>query len=46
MAELVDTPERLHQWGEQARERLKPTYLQRNCLDALEQMLHVQAARF
>ena len=38
-AELLNTPERLRKWGEQARERLQPTYLQGHCLDALERLL-------
>ena len=46
IAELLNTPGRLQQWGVQARERLKPTYLQRVCLDSLERMLRAQAARF
>ena len=36
----------LRQWGEQARARLKPTYLQGHCLDELEQLLRAQTARF
>ena len=32
--------------GQRARERLKPTYMQGHCLDALEQLLLAQAARF
>lgn len=43
IAELLDTPERLRQWGEGARERLKPTYLQSHCLDELERLLLEQA---
>ena len=46
IAELLNTPGQLQQWGEQARERLKPTYLQRHCLDELERLLRNQAARF
>lgn len=46
IAELLNTPEQLRQWGEQARERLKPTYLQGHCLDELERLLQTQSARF
>ena len=46
IAELINSPEKLRQWGEQARERLKPSYLQRNCLDELEGLLHSHAASF
>ena len=46
IAELLNTPERLRQWGEQARERLKPTYLQAHCLNELERLLEAQSARF
>ena len=46
IADLLNNPERLGQWGKQAREKLKPTYLQGHCLDVLEQLLLAQAARF
>ena len=46
MAELLSNPEQLRQWGKQARELLKPKYLQRHCLDELEELLRAQTARF
>ena len=46
MAQLLSTPEQLREWGNQARERLKPTYLQSHCLDELERLLRAQSARF
>ena len=46
IAELLNKPEQLRQWGKQARERLKPTYLQGHCLDKLESLLSSQATRF
>ena len=45
-AELLNTPERLRKWGEQARERLQPTYLQGHCLMHLSACCSLQAARF
>jgi len=46
IAELLNSPERLEQWGKKARERLKPTYLQGHCIDKLENLLISQATRF
>ena len=46
MAELLSTPGRLQKWGNNARELLKPRYLQGHCLDVLEKLLQDQAARF
>ena len=46
IAELLNTPERLREWGEQARKGLDPTFMQEHCLDELEQLLCAQAARF
>ena len=46
ISDLLSNPEQLQQWGKEARERLKPTYMQGHCLDALEQLLLAQAARF
>ena len=43
---LLETPERLKKWGEQARKQLQPTYLQHHCLSHLEQLLQQQTSCF
>ena len=40
---LIQTPDRLKQWGLQAKQLLQPTYLQQNCLNQLEKLLHEQS---
>ena len=46
IAELLNKPKELQRLGQNAKERLQPTYLQGHCLDKLEQLLCAQAARF
>ena len=43
---LLQKPEQLKQWGSQAQRKLSPTYLQRHCLDQLEEHLQRQATCF
>ena len=35
---LLQTPDRLVQWGQQAKALLEPTYLQEHCLNRLEKL--------
>ena len=44
--ELIQTPDRLKTWGMNAKQNLKPTYLQNHCLNQLEKLLYQQASRF
>ena len=43
---LLQNPNQLKRWGEQAQQQLQPTYLQQHCLNQLEQLLQQQAACF
>ena len=43
---LLQTPDQLKRWGVQAQQKLQPTYLQKHCLDQLEQLLQKQASCF
>ena len=36
--ELLNNRDQLRSWGLQAKQKLKPTYLQQHCLDQLEQL--------
>ena len=43
---LLQEPDQLKRWGLQAKQNLKPTYLQQHCLDQLEQLLLQQSTCF
>ena len=43
---LLESPNELKRWGQQGKQRLQPTYLQKHCLDKLEQLLLQQASCF
>ena len=43
---LLETPDQLRAWGEQARQELHPTYLQDHCISQLEELLKAQASCF
>ncbi len=43
---LLQSPNQLKRWGEQAQEQLQPTYLQQDCIDKLDQLLQRQATCF
>ena len=43
---LLKNPDQLKRWGFQAKQKLKPTYLQQECLDQLEELLKKQARCF
>ena len=43
---LLRNPNQLKTWGRQAQDKLRPTYLQRHCLDQLEKLLEQQATYF
>ena len=43
---LLETPDQLKRFGLQAKQKLKPTYIQKYCLDQLEQLLQEQATYF
>ena len=43
---LLQTPDELKRWGAQAQLELQPTYLQKHCVDQLEQLLQQQASVF
>ena len=43
---LLRNPNQLKAWGRQAQDKLRPTYLQRHCLDQLEKLLKQQATYF
>ena len=43
---LLETPDKLRAWGEQARQELHPTYLQDHCISQLEELLKAQASCF
>ena len=46
MLTLLQKPDQLKRWGNQARQHLQPTYLQQHCLNQLEQLLKQQANCF
>ena len=46
MITLLQKPDQLKRWGQQAQQHLQPTYLQQHCLDQLEQLLMQQANYF
>ena len=46
IVELIQTPSRLKSWGEQAKQKLTPTYLQHHCLNELEKLLEQQSSCF
>jgi len=43
---LLQNPEQLRHWGLQAKKGLQPTYLQRHCVDQIEQLLKKQMTYF
>ena len=43
---LLQSPDQLKHWGLNAKKMLQPTYLQKHCLDQLEQLLQKQASYF
>ena len=43
---LLQKPEQLRHWGLQAKKGLQPTYLQRHCVDQIEQLLKKQMTYF
>ena len=43
---LLQTPDQLKLWGAQAKQELQPTYIQKNCLDHLENLLENQRSYF
>lgn len=43
---LLQSPEQLKHWGQQAKQKLQPTYLQKHCLNQLEQLLMRQTSLF
>ena len=44
--QLIQSPDKLKLWGIQAKKKLQPTYLQRHCVDQLEQLLLRQSSCF
>ena len=46
MLTLLQEPNQLKKWGAQAKQELRPTYLQQHCLDQLERLLIQQAQHF
>ena len=43
---LLKDPDQLKAWGQMAKQKLRPTYLQQNCLDQLEELLKQQSALY
>lgn len=46
MIELLESPEKLHQWGKAAKKKVREEYSQTNCINKLEDILKNQAMHF